>query len=67
MKLVDYIKREKISRAEFSRRTGISEGMISLLCRDETWLSKDTAQKILDATIGEVTPNDFMASPEAAE
>lgn len=65
MKLSDWLKREEISGAEFARRTGISEGMISLLSRDETWLSRETAQRILTATNGDVTPNDFMLTPEA--
>lgn len=66
MKLADYLKREGISGAEFARRTGISEGMISLLCRGETWLSKETAIRIRLATGGDVTPTDFLPI-EAAE
>lgn len=64
MKLSDWLKREKISKAAFARRTALSEGMISLLCRDATWLSKETAQTIKEATGGDVTPNDFL--PEVA-
>lgn len=60
MKLADYLRREGISRAEFARRLGKSEGMVSLLCSGDTWLSKNTAQQIFDATGGEVTPTDFM-------
>lgn len=66
MKLAEYLTREGLSGAEFARRTGMSEGMISLLCRGETWLSKDTAQKIIKETGGEVTPTDFLPA-EAAE
>lgn len=66
MKLAAYLERENLPAAEFARRIERSEGMVSLLCRDATWLSKDTAQRILDATGGEVTPNDFL-QPEAAE
>jgi 3,4-dihydroxy 2-butanone 4-phosphate synthase/GTP cyclohydrolase II len=64
MKLIDYITGEGITRAEFARRAEISEATISLLCRNETWLSKEMAQKILKATDGKVTPTDFL---EAAE
>lgn len=60
MKLSDWLKKEEISGAEFARRHSISEGMVSLLCRDETWLSREMAQKIFDATKGEVTPTDFL-------
>lgn len=67
MKLSDWLKREEISGAEFARRASLSEGMVSLLARDETWLSRETAQKILAATNGDVTPNDFLITePEAA-
>jgi len=60
MRLSDWLKREEMSGAEFARRTGLSEGMVSLLCRDATWLSQKTAQTIRDATGGDVTPNDFL-------
>jgi plasmid maintenance system antidote protein VapI len=67
MRLADYLDREKISPAEFARRIEMSEGMVSLLCRDQTWLSKKTAQRIFDITGGSVTPTDFLPQPEAAE
>lgn len=60
MKLSDWLKREGLSKAEFARRTALSEGMVSLLCRDATWLSKETAKTIKDTTGGDVTPNDFL-------
>lgn len=68
MKLSEWLKREDISGAEFARRHSISEGMVSLLCRDETWLSREMATKIFSATNGEVTPTDFLiVEPEAAQ
>lgn len=60
MKLSDYLTQQNLSGAEFARRNGISEGMVSLLCRGETWLSKEMAQKIIRATDGAVTPTDFL-------
>lgn len=66
MKLADYLATEGISNAEFARRTGLSEGTISLLVRGESWLSKGTADRIFEATAGRVTPNDFFR-PEAAQ
>lgn len=65
MKLSDWLKREGISGAEFARRTELSEGMVSLLTRDATWLSRDTANTIMKATGGEVTPTDFLTSERA--
>lgn len=66
MKLADYILQQGISNAEFARRSGLSEGTISLLCKDESWLKRDTAERIFRATDGAVTPNDFLSS-EAAQ
>lgn len=66
MKLADWLKQENMSAAEFARRSGISEGMVSLLCRDSAWLSKKTARAIHRQTGGAVTPNDFF-SPEAVQ
>ena len=66
MKLAAYLAREGMTNAAFSRATGLSEGTVSLLSRDEIWLSRDTATKIFEATGGEVTPNDFLMA-EAAE
>lgn len=65
MRLADYLAREGITNAAFARATGLSEATISLLCRGESWLSRDTAETILKATNGEVTPTDFLR--EAAE
>jgi 3,4-dihydroxy 2-butanone 4-phosphate synthase / GTP cyclohydrolase II len=66
MKLAAYLAREGLTNAAFARQTGLSEGTVSLLSRDEIWLSRVTASKIFEATNGEVTPNDFL-SAEAAE
>jgi 3,4-dihydroxy 2-butanone 4-phosphate synthase/GTP cyclohydrolase II len=66
MKLAAYLAREAETNAAFARRTGLSEGTVSLLCRDEIWLSRQTAMTIFEATSGEVTPNDFLIE-EAAE
>lgn len=68
MKLAAWIAREGLTNAEVSRRTGLSEGTISLLCRDEIWLSRQTATTLFEFTNGEVTPNDFLLpEPEPEE
>jgi 3,4-dihydroxy 2-butanone 4-phosphate synthase/GTP cyclohydrolase II len=66
MKLATYLTREGLTNVAFARTTGLSEGTVSLLCRDEIWLSRQTAKTIFEATNGEVTPNDFLLA-EAAE
>jgi plasmid maintenance system antidote protein VapI len=66
MKLAAYLVEEGLTNAAFARMAELSEGTVSLLCRDEIWLSRATAEKILKASNGKVTPNDFMLT-EAAE
>ncbi len=64
MKLSAYMQREKLTGVEFARRSGLSEGMVSLLTRGQVWLSRNTAEKISKATGGEVTATDFMQAAE---
>ena len=65
MKLAAYLAREGLTNVAFARHTGLSEGTVSLLARDEIWLSRDTASRIVEATGGEVTPNDFLRTEPA--
>jgi len=68
MKLDEWLKRNKISRADFARRTGLSKGTVSQICNLETaWVSRETAALILRETGGAVTPNDFLQAPTAKE
>jgi hypothetical protein len=61
MKLADYLLREGISNAEFARQSGLSEGTVSLLCRDESpWCKRDTAIRLVRTSNGAVTPNDLL-------
>lgn len=60
MKLKDFLAREGMTAAEFAHRIEMSEGTVSLLARDLTWPSRQTAQRILKATRGAVTPGDFL-------
>ncbi len=68
MKLVDWLKRNGVSRSEFARRVGVSPGAVTLICRDDGgWLSRDTAERIVAETGGAVTPNDFLLNPPWAK
>lgn len=60
MKLLAYLTKEGLTRAEFARQSGISEATVSLLCRGETWLSRDMARRLFRATGGAVTPTDLL-------
>ena len=66
MKLGDWLKRNQISRTDFARRIGVSPGAVTLICREHgSWLSRETAERIIAETHGAVTPNDFLAAPPA--
>ena len=64
MKLADWLKQEGMKRGDFARRVGLSPGAVTQICNQpKAWLSRDTAQTILRATKGAVTPNDFIDAP----
>jgi 3,4-dihydroxy 2-butanone 4-phosphate synthase / GTP cyclohydrolase II len=67
MKLGDWLKRNRVTRADFARRIGVSPGAVTLICREHgSWLSRETAERIVAETVGAVTPNDFLkAAPPA--
>lgn len=60
VRLDEYLRERHESRVAFSKRTGVSQAMISLLIRGEIWLSRQTAETIFQATGGEVGPTDFL-------
>ena len=61
MKLGDWLKRNQVTRADFARRIGVSPGAVTLICREHrSWLSRETAERIVAETLGAVTPNDFL-------
>ena len=62
MKLGDWLKRHQVSRTDFARRIGVSPGAVTLICREHgSWLSRETAERIVAETSGGVTPNDFLS------
>ena len=68
MKLGDWLKRNQMSRTDFARRIGVSPGAVTLICREHgSWLSRETAERIVAETHGAVTPNDFLAAPPALQ
>jgi 3,4-dihydroxy 2-butanone 4-phosphate synthase / GTP cyclohydrolase II len=67
MKLGDWLKRNQVTRADFARRIGVSPGAVTLICREHgSWLSRETAARIVAETLGAVTPNDFLDSAPPA-
>src|SRR5271154_3784350 len=67
MKLHDWLKRNSMTRADFARRIGVSPGAVTMICREHgSWLSRETAERIVAETLGAVTPNDFLNSAPPA-
>ena len=63
MKLGDWLKCNSVTRADFARRIGLSPGAVTLICREHgSWLSRETAERIVAETFGAVTPNDFLSA-----
>lgn len=62
MTLTEWLMQQNLSRKDFARRIGVSAGAITQFCNDpRSWVSRDTALQIVEATGGAVTPNDFLA------
>lgn len=47
-------------RDEFAARIEVTPQMISAYCDGKIWPSKKRMEKIVEATSGAVTPNDFV-------
>lgn len=53
-------------RDEFAARIGVTPQMISAYCADRMWPGRERMEAIVRETNGDVTPNDFIASPPQA-
>ncbi|GLI22303.1 3,4-dihydroxy 2-butanone 4-phosphate synthase/GTP cyclohydrolase II [Xanthobacter flavus] len=61
MKLAEWLSTTGTKRSAFARQVGMSPASVTALCNDErAWISRETAEKIAEATGQQVTPNDFL-------
>lgn len=60
MKLSAYLVRHGIKRVDFAAAIGVTPGWVTSLCDESGWPSRETAERIAQATSGSVTPNDFI-------
>ncbi len=72
MRLSAWLKLNRMTRSSFATRIGLSPGAVTQICNhDGAWISRETAELIVRATRGEVTPNDFLqnlvAGPQRQE
>lgn len=67
MKLAEYLESKGIKRGEFAQSIGVTGGWITSLCDGSGWPSKEVAERIVRATEGAVTADDFLVLDEAAD
>lgn len=61
MKLTEWLSSTGTSRSAFARQVGVSPATVTALCNDaRAWVSRETAERIADATDHAVTPNDLL-------
>ncbi len=64
MKLGEWLSAKRMTRSAFAARIGLSPGAVTQICNQaNAWVSRETAELIVKATGGEVTPNDFLNGP----
>ena len=66
MKLSSWLKTEGVSARDFAARIGTTEATISRIRNARAQPSFELAEKIMQATGGAVTPNDFLESAPSA-
>lgn len=61
MKLTDWLESTGTTRSAFARQVGLSPASVTSLCNDaRAWVSRETAERIAEATGQAVTPNDLL-------
>ncbi len=62
MKLADWLTTHGVKRGDFARRIGLTPGAVTQICnQSNAWVSRETAESIVRATAGAVTPNDLLS------
>ncbi len=61
MKLTEWLASTGTRRSAFARQVGLSPASVTALCNDaRAWVSRETAERIAQATGHAVTPNDLL-------
>lgn len=66
MRLSQYLEARKITDAEFAKTLGVAQSTVLRLKRGDRQPSLDLAQRIAEATAGEVQPSAFFTAPSEA-
>lgn len=66
MRLNKFLEANSITATAFAERIGLTPSQVSRLSRGVNWPTKETAERIREATNGAVTADDFLPPrPEA--
>lgn len=63
MRLSDYLEKNRLTQTEFAKLIDADQGQIARYISGDRLPRRDVMQKIIDATAGAVTPNDFFDVP----
>nr|DAY65764.1 MAG TPA: helix-turn-helix domain protein [Caudoviricetes sp.] len=59
MKLCEYLKEKKMSQADFAKKIGVTQGIISYYINGRGMPTRKNMRKIINITGGMVTADDF--------
>lgn len=62
MNLASYLEQNNLTATVFAQRIGVAIATVTRAARGEIMPSPETMRRIIDATDGQVTPNDFFNS-----
>lgn len=67
MRLDDWLKQRGVSEAAFGRQIGVKQQSVNRYRKHENIPDRDIMARIVDATGGEVLPNDFYGLPTSPQ
>ena len=65
MKLIAYMDAARVREEDFAAKIGASQSYVNRRKNGHVWPSSEMARRIMDATDGAVTPNDFLSPSDA--
>jgi transcriptional regulator with XRE-family HTH domain len=67
MKLKDYLIGKKLTLEQFASVIGVEPAAVSRYASGARYPRRDIMRRIVDATDGQVSPNDFLDAPPDGE